>query len=417
MSTAEIYGTKGKLLEGKRILIGVTGSIAAIETPHLVREILRYSGEPIVVLSKESLRFVTADSLTWSMGVPPYTEISGLSEHIKWSVDPEQRVDLYLLCPATANTISKLASGVADGPVSLTALACIGAKIPCLIVPAAHNVLLDNPITQKNIEYLKQLNVHFLYSKEEEKKFKFPPLDRLMDQIFTLITSHKPLQGTKFIVTGGATREYFDDVRFLSNPSSGLSAFHMVNSLQNLGAEVSFILGEGNTVDLERVTSSVSVVRSTSDMHTKIKEQLSNGRVDGLISVAAVSDYRPIYQQGKILSQQDELTIKLEPTVKIVKSIKNEFPSLFVVTYKAEVGISKEELISRATHSLQDNHADIVCANWVGESDKGFVTKDNEIFVVRDKQEVIELEGSKQTLGNEIAEIISVEFNRRKDSQ
>ena len=84
MSIAEIYGTKGKLLEGKRILIGVTGSIAAIETPHLVREILRYSGEPIVVLSEDALRFVTVDSLTWSMGKLPYTEISGLSEHIKY---------------------------------------------------------------------------------------------------------------------------------------------------------------------------------------------------------------------------------------------------------------------------------------------------------------------------------------------
>jgi len=157
MSIDEIYGTKGKLLEGKRILIGVTGSIATIEIPHLVREILRHSGKPIVVLSKEALRFVTADALTWSMGEPPYTEISGHSEHIKWSVDPEKKVDLYLLCPATANTISKLASGIADGPVSLTALACIGANIPCLIVPAAHNVLLDNPITKKNMDYLKQL--------------------------------------------------------------------------------------------------------------------------------------------------------------------------------------------------------------------------------------------------------------------
>ncbi|PWI48853.1 hypothetical protein CEE45_04655 [Candidatus Heimdallarchaeota archaeon B3_Heim] len=417
MSIAEIYGTKGKLLEGKRILIGVTGSIAAIETPHLVREILRHSGEPIVVLSEDALRFVTVDSLTWSMGKLPYTEISGLSEHIKWSVDPEQKVDLYLLCPATANTISKLASGVADGPVSLTALASIGANIPCLIVPAAHNVLLDNPITQKNMEYLKHLDVHFLSSDEEEKKHKFPPLERLMDQIFSLLSAPRPLQGTKFIVTGGATREYFDDVRFLSNPSSGLSALYVVKALQKLGADVSFILGEGNTIDQKLISSSVTVVRSTSEMYQQVKEQLSNGKVDGLISVAAVADYQPTFQQGKIPSRQNELSISLKPTMKIVKTIRNEFPSLFIVTYKAEVGISKKKLISRAAQFLEENKVNIVCANWVGEANKGFVSKTNELFIVRDQQEVLELKGSKQTLGHELANIISVEFNRRKDLQ
>ena len=415
MSIAEIYGTKGKLLEGKRILIGVTGSIAAIEIPHLVREIIRFSGEPIVVLSQEALRFVTIDSLTWSTGKSPYTEISGHSEHIKWSVDPEYKVDLYLLCPATANTISKLASGIADGPVSLTALSSIGANIPCLIVPAAHNVLLDNPITKKNIDYLEKLSVHFLSAEEEENKYKFPPLERLMNQVFSLLASPRPLQDTKFIVTGGATREYFDDVRFLSNPSSGLSALYIVEELQNLGADVTLVLGEGNTIDQNLLTASVSVVRSTFDMYSKIKELLSNGEVDGLISVAAVSDYRPIYQQGKIASRQDGLSIPLKPTIKIVKSIKSEFPSLFIVTYKAEVGISEKELISRATQFLRENTVNIVFANWVGESDKGFVAKTNELFVVRDQQEVLELKGTKKTLGKEVAKLISEEFNRRKE--
>ena len=193
MSRNEIYGTKGNILEGKRILIGVTGSIAAIEIPHLIREILRYSGEPIVVLSEEALRFVTTDAITWSMGSSPYTEISGFSEHIMWSVNPDHRVDLYLLCPATANTISKLANGIADGPVTLSALACIGANIPCLIVPAAHSVLLDNPITEKSMNYLKQVNVQILSSEEEENKHKFPPLVKLMDKIFELLGYNNPL--------------------------------------------------------------------------------------------------------------------------------------------------------------------------------------------------------------------------------
>ena len=187
VSSNEIYGTKGTLLRGKRVLIGVTGSIAAIEVPHLIREILRYSGEPIVVLSEEARRFVTLDALTWSTGKIPFSEISGLSEHIRWSVDPDHKVDLFILCPATVNSISKLAVGIADGPVTLSALACIGAKIPLIIVPAAHRVLLDNPITEKNIDILTKLGVKFISSEEVENKYKFPSLEKLMEAVFDSI--------------------------------------------------------------------------------------------------------------------------------------------------------------------------------------------------------------------------------------
>ncbi|MCK5344876.1 MAG: hypothetical protein KAR20_15805, partial [Candidatus Heimdallarchaeota archaeon] len=96
---------------------------------------------------------------------------------------------------------------------------------------------------------------------------------------------------------------------------------------------------------------------------------------------------------------------------------RNEFPSLFIVTYKAEVGISEKKLISRAAQFLEENNVNIVCANWVGEANKGFVSKTNELFVVRDQQEVLELKGSKETLGHELANLISVEFNRRKGLQ
>ncbi len=410
MSRNEIYGTKGNVLEGKRILIGVTGSIATIEVPHLVREILRYSGEPIVVLSEEALRFVTIDALTWSMGATPYTEISGFSEHIRWSVDPEHRVDLFLLCPATANSISKIANGVADGSVTLSALSCIGADIPCLIVPAAHSVLLDNPITEKNIKYLEQLGVNFLSCEEEENKRKFPPLTKLMDAIFNLLDSTRPLEGKKFIVTGGATREYLDDVRFLSNPSSGLSALYVAQSLKKFGSSVLLLLGEGNTLDLNQIDIPITIVRSTNDIYTELKNQLSDHSYDGLIAVAAVSDYQPVYQSGKTPSRQEQLQIDLKPTIKIIESIKRDLPSLFTVTYKAEVGLSEDALIERGKQFLEDNNVQIVCANWVGESDKGFMTKTNELFVIREDQDVLHLNGSKKTIGEEIASIIAEDF-------
>ncbi len=414
MSSSEIYGTKGDLLKGKRILIGVTGSIAAIEVPHLVREILRYSGEPIVVLSKEAKRFVTLDALTWSSGKVPFTEISGLSEHIKWSVDPDHKVDLFILCPASANSISKIAGGIADGPVTLSALACIGAKIPIIIVPAAHKVLLDNPITEKNVNYLTQLRIKFTSSEEVENKYKFPSLNKLMEAIFDSINLLQPLKGKKVLLTGGATREYIDDVRYLSNPSSGLSSHYVANAIQQLGAEVFLILGEGNTLDKTSISYPFTIVQSTDDMYQQVVKQLSTGSYDSLISVAAIADYTPDYQAGKIPSGQNDLCIKLKPTVKIIKSIRNKYPSLYIVSYKAEVGISKEKLIQKGQHFLEQNMVEMVCANWVGEENKGFMSDTNELFIIQENKEVISLNGSKLNIGKKLAKVIAKNINRSR---
>ncbi len=416
MGITEIYGTKGAQLRSKRILIGVTGSIAAIEVPHLVREILRYEGDPILVLSEEATRLVAIDALTWCMDKEPVTQISGISEHVKWVSHPEYKVDLCVICPATANTISKLANGIADGPVTLSALAAFGANIPVLIIPAAHTVLLDNPILEKNISFLKKHNVHFFTSKEIENKYKFPSLDELIGQIFKLIGSSELLRGKRFLITGGATREYLDDVRFLSNPSTGSSALHVAEALKKHGANILLVIGEGNTLDLEKITVPVILVRSAQEMYETINRELSND-YHGLIAVAAVSDYKPQYQPGKIPSRQTDLTINMVPTIKIIEEIKKSFPNLYIVAYKAEVGVTEESLIQRGKELLERYHLNMVCANWVGEAEKGFVSKTNELFIIRSKGHQIHLKGSKVTIGEHIAKIVVEDFNNPSDDK
>ena len=416
MGTNEIYGTKGTELYGKRVLIGVTGSIAAIEVPRLIREIIRYSGDPVVVLSEEAKRFVAIDALTWCMDKEPFTKISGISEHIKWISHPDFKIDLYIMCPATANSISKLATGVADGPVTLTALAAVGAGIPILIVPAAHTVLLENPIIKKNITYLQNQNIHFTERTEEEDKYKFPPLNHLMKYIFDLMDSPNVLSGKRFLITGGATREYFDDVRFLSNPSTGLSALHISHALKKHGATVKLILGEGHDLKLENEAFPYLIVRSTENMYSAVREELSNGSYHGFISVAAVSDYKPEYKEGKIPSKQEKLTIDLVPTIKILEKIRKEFPDLFIVAYKAEVGINKEDLLKRGLNLLDKHNLEMVCANWVGEPEKGFASETNELIIIRNNAPEIHLKGTKVELGWKIAEIIA-EFQKKGDKQ
>ncbi|MFX1285543.1 MAG: bifunctional phosphopantothenoylcysteine decarboxylase/phosphopantothenate--cysteine ligase CoaBC [Promethearchaeota archaeon] len=413
MGIAEIFGSKGNQLRNKRILLAITGSIAVIEVPHLVREILRYEGDPIVVLSEEATRLIATDALTWCMDKEPITQISGRSEHVKWVSHPDHKVDLCMICPATANTISKLANGIADGPVTLVALAAFGAKIPLFIVPAAHTVLLDNPILEKNISYLKKQNVTFSDLAEVENKYKFPPLNQLMQNIFMLINRTKKLKDKRFLITGGATREYLDDVRFLSNPSTGLSAYQVANALKDHGAEIVLILGEGHNLNLERVSFPVKIVRSTQDMYDEVQRELSNLDYHGLIAVAAVSDYKPQYQTGKIPSKQTNLTLKLVPTVKIIEKIRESYPNIYLVAYKAEVGITEEELLKRGRTLLEKHKLNMVCANWVGEPTKGFVSETNDIFVIRSGIPPIHFTGSKMMIGERIAEIITEEFDIR----
>ncbi|MHA1975171.1 MAG: bifunctional phosphopantothenoylcysteine decarboxylase/phosphopantothenate--cysteine ligase CoaBC [Candidatus Hodarchaeales archaeon] len=411
MGTHEIFGTKGNRLKDKRILIGVTGSIAAIEVPHLVREILRYSGQPIVMLTPEAERFVAIDALTWSMGKPPLTEISGLSEHIKFTSDPSYKVDLCLICPATANTISKIANGIADTSVTLTALASLGAKIPILVVPAAHTVLLENPILERNISYLEKQGVIFFSAPEEENKFKFPNMNQLIDQIFRVIEEEKTLTGKTFLVTGGATREYFDDVRFISNPSSGITALLVCKSLIRKGAGVKLILGEGNLVNSQTKEVPTKIVRSTQDMYENVRKELLDNNYDAFISIAAVSDYSPDYSAGKIPSKQNNLKIILKPTVKIVKRIREEFPDLYIVAFKAEVGLPEKDLLDRASKLLNEYNLQIVCANWVGEPNRGFISSNNELFIIQNKSQKPEhFKGSKSQFAEHLVEIIVKNF-------
>ncbi|MFX0211139.1 MAG: phosphopantothenoylcysteine decarboxylase, partial [Candidatus Hodarchaeota archaeon] len=221
--------------------------------------------------------------------------------------------------------------------------------------------------------------------------------------------------GKKILITGGATREYLDDVRFLSNPSTGFSALQVTKALHSLGAEVLLILGEGHNIDMRGCAFSVKIVRSTSDMYEAVYDELIKTHYNIFVSVAAVSDYRPQYQAGKIASQQNDLAIDLIPTVKIIEKIRTKFPELCIVAYKAEVGISKEELQRRAKRFLEKNNLQMVCANWVGEPAKGFISKTNEILVIRPNNPVLHFKGSKIEIGSRIAEVIVEEVNKESE--
>jgi len=177
---------------------------------------------------------------------------------------------------------------------------------------------------------------------------------------------------------------------------------------------VILVLGEGNTLDKTSITYPFTTVRSTDDMYHQVIMELSADSYDSFVSVAAFADYTPNYQGGKIPSGQDGLSINLKPTRKIVKSIREKYPSLYIVSYKAEVGISKDALIKKGQLFLEQNKVEMVCANWVGEEDKGFMSSTNELFIIQENKDIISLNGSKKKIGKELALIIAETISRRQ---
>jgi len=167
-----ISSTKSKKLKGKRIVLAVCGSIAAIEAPKLARELMRHGAEVIPVLSEAGQTVIHPWALECVTGKKTITEITGFCEHIEHCGDWEGKVDMLLICPATANTISKIATGIDDSVVTTYASTALGAKIPIVIALAMHESMINNPFVQENIAKLKKTGVRFVDPKMEEEKAK-----------------------------------------------------------------------------------------------------------------------------------------------------------------------------------------------------------------------------------------------------
>lgn len=167
-----ISGTKSKKLKGKKVVLAVCGSIAAIEAPKLARELMRHSADVVCVLSEAGQKIIHPYALECITGKKTITDITGSCEHIQYCGEWEGKYDLLLISPATANTISKIANGIDDSIVTTFASTALGAKIPVVIAPAMHESMIDNPFVQENIAKLKEKGVRFVEPKKEEGKAK-----------------------------------------------------------------------------------------------------------------------------------------------------------------------------------------------------------------------------------------------------
>src|SRR5216684_7544427 len=220
----DITGSKGNELQGKKIALLVSSSVASFKTPEIARELMRHGADVHVVTTPSSEKMVGADLLEWATGNPVVTKLTGKLEHIALAGNSQTHVDLVLIAPATANTIGKLASGIDDTPFTTVAPTAVGSKLPVLIAPAMHEPLYDHPIAQENIARLKRIGVEFVEPEIVEGKAKIASTAKIVQAVITRLSSQlssqrRDLEGHRVLVTAGPTVEHIDPVRVITNRS------------------------------------------------------------------------------------------------------------------------------------------------------------------------------------------------------
>ncbi|HLE54738.1 MAG TPA: bifunctional phosphopantothenoylcysteine decarboxylase/phosphopantothenate--cysteine ligase CoaBC [Thermoplasmata archaeon] len=351
-----IRGAKSLKLQGKTIVLGVTGSIAAVETVKLARELIRHGADVHAVLSDAATGIVHPNALQFATGHDVVTHLDGSMDYLTMC-GQDGKADLLLIAPCTSNTISKIANGIDDTPVTTYAVNALGSGIPVQIAPAAHETMMENPAVAANLRRLRELGVEVVEPKWEESKAKMADLEEIVACVVRRL-GPKDLQGTKVLVVAGATVEPIDDIRVVSNRSTGSTGIELARTAFERGADVELWLGRHEAPVPAWIPK--KVFETTADLAAMAE------RADADITLvpAAVADFSPKKRKGKLPTREGALTLDLEPTPKVLRSLrKGTRKSL--VGFKAEAGVSAAELRSKAMALLKEADLDLVVANDV----------------------------------------------------
>ena len=369
-------------LDGYRIVLGLTGSVAVYRSVDLARELIRRGAQVTVAMTRDAARMVGPMLLEWATGSKVYTEFGGVDNHIGLT----DRSDALIVAPATANTLSKMAWGVADTTVTLLAQSFLGTGKPVLVVPAMHVHLYQSPAVREALDRLRGIGVEVVEPLVEEGKAKYPPIDELVWRIEAFLLRGKDLSGLRVLVTAGPTREHIDPVRFISNPSTGRMGVAVALEAAYRGAETHLVHGP-LSVPLHRGLASRHQVVSTREMVEKTVEVARKVKPHIVVLAGAPADYEPLERSGKkIPTSLGELRLTLRPTPKVAEALAEAVDGAVVVGFAAETASNEEELVSRALEKAKRYGFHLVVANYVGRPDTGFASEVNEVVVLRSEK-------------------------------
>lgn len=407
-TSKDIVGTKSTVLSGRLVVLCITGSVAAVKSPDIARDLMRHGAEVHTVMSQNARLILHPYMMEWATGNPVVTELTGKVEHVTLAGEHRRRADLILVAPSTANTLSKIACGIDDTTVTTVVSTAFGSGIPILIVPAMHESLYKHPIVAGNIEKLKGLGVDFVGPRFEEGKAKIADVSEVVEAVISKLTAKWDYAGRKVVVTAGPTIEHIDPVRVITNRSSGKMGVAVSEEALSRGAKVTLIYGPGTAVPPEEAR--VVRVESTEEMHEAVVSELEAERCDVFVATAAVADWTPEkpFERKVSTHTRQAMDLRLKPTPKIINVVKEISPATFLIAFRAEHGLSDEELVESAHRSLKTARADLIAANDVGREGAGFEVDTNEVFIVDGDRNVIHVPvAPKREIARRILDVVA----------
>lgn len=377
----------GPHLENRRIALLITGSIAAYKTPSLVRHFRQYGAEIQVYLTEEAKRYVTEDSLEWTSTNPVITKLSAKAEHL-------YEHDAFVVAPATLNTIGQISDGKATNAVTATLASALGRlkqnNTSILMAPAMHGSMEDNPAFQQNLKRLKSFGVEIIRPDTRYGKANLPsPHNIVVETIRKL--SKSTLKEKQILITAGPTPGKIDSVRILTNRFRGKLGITIADEAYLRGANVTLILGSGGIQAPDYLNT--ILIRDFYEYHSEVQDILEHKAMDIGIFSAAVADYIPSEVfDGKIPSQGALKLIRVKQTAKIVDEVRQKFPKLFMVIFKYEEKVSRDELIEIAQKRATQGYQLVVANRGEDMSSEGgyrgiVVNRDGEVSESSSKKE------------------------------
>ncbi len=365
------------IFEGKHILLGVTGSIAAYKAADIASKLTQAGAEVDVVLTEHARRFITEVTFRAITRRPVLTDLFDEPEERQIAhIHLARRADILLIAPATANILAKLAVGIADDLLTTLALAT---QARIVIAPAMNTVMWQHPATQHNVRLLEERGVTFVYPAEGMLACGEVGAGKLADTLNILHALEEvlspPLKGVRMLVTAGPTEEPIDAVRHISNPSSGKMGYAIAEEALRQGAEVTLVTGP--TLLEPPAGAKVVRVRTAQEMLAACLKVYPD--VDVVIATAAVSDYRPAeVWQGKRKKGEAEWTIRLVPNPDILRTLGERKGKQVLVGFAAET----HELLQNAQSKLREKNLDLIVANDVSQEGSGFRTDTNRVTLL-----------------------------------
>lgn len=375
------------------VVLCVTGSIAAIESIKLARELVRNGINVKCFMSDGACDIIHPYAMEFATGRSVVTKLTGKIEHVKYA-----NTDLILVAPATANVISKFAYKVADNPINTLLITAYGYKTPILMIPSMHDSMYK--AVKENIENLKDEGISFVKPKMEEKKAKFPDINDIVLHTLRNLGSNE-LEGRKVLISAGATYEAIDEVRGITNRSSGKMGVEIAKEAFIRGADVTLIKGK-MTADVPNIFNFIDA-ESVEEMRIAVLDHVN--KYDIFFSAAAVSDFIPEKRENKI-SSNEELTLKLEKAPKIIGEVKKINPEIFLVGFKAEYDISRDVLIQSARKRAEKFDIDLMVANDVAVEGAGFGEDKNQVILIDDEIADVPLSSKKEVAGRIIDRVV-----------